>query len=367
MNKLAMRRLWFQLHKWIGLLLVVLIVPIALSGAALVWGEALDRLLDPARHATSGTTLLPLQRYLDTAQQRASAGLVVANVVLPDGAGPVAVTLVAPPRAGERRPARTMVYLDPPTARVLDIADNRRGVMRTLHLLHGSLLIPGIGRQIVGWIGIALMVSCFTGLWLWWPVVGRWVRGLRWRRQATVDANLHHLAGFWIALPLSVLSLTGAWISFPRAFGALVGEAPRDPGLMARMLAPPLARPALSIDQAVARGRPLGPAAAIRTIVLPTQRNADWTLAFATQPMVTVAIADDSGVAARSAAFGAGGSGSVAQTMRRLHDGNGMGPAWQVLIFLGGVLPVVLGVTGVLMWWRARRWRKALARKRGAT
>ncbi len=47
MDRLAWRRTWFQVHKWLGLLLAVLIVPVSLSGAALVWHDALDRLVHP--------------------------------------------------------------------------------------------------------------------------------------------------------------------------------------------------------------------------------------------------------------------------------------------------------------------------------
>ena len=109
---------------------------------------------------------------------------------------------------------------------MLEVAASSGGVVRFLHVLHGSLQIPGVGRSIVGWIGVAMMVSSFTGLWLWWPTVGKWPRGLRWRRHRNTDTNLHYLMGFWIALPLFVLSLTGAWISFPAFFGALAGGTP---------------------------------------------------------------------------------------------------------------------------------------------
>ena len=47
--------------------------------------------------------------------------------------------------------------------------------------------------------------------------------------------------------------------------------------------------------------------------------------------------------------------------MRRIHDGNGLPFVWQLIVFLGGVLPAALGVTGVIMWWRARNWRGGLA------
>src|SRR3546814_10574860 len=83
---------------------------------------------------------------------------------------PISVVVAAtqaskgPPRG---RPVRTMVYLDPPTAKVLDQAASNEGVLRVLHVLHGSLMVPGVGRKIVGWLGVAMMISAFTGIWLW--------------------------------------------------------------------------------------------------------------------------------------------------------------------------------------------------------
>jgi len=52
--------------------------------------------------------------------------------------------------------------------------------------------------------------------------------------------------------------------------------------------------------------------------------------------------------------------------MRRIHDGTRMGFLWQVVIFLGGLLPAVLAVTGVIMWWRARGWKSELKVRRRA-
>jgi uncharacterized iron-regulated membrane protein len=40
--------------------------------------------------------------------------------------------------------------------------------------------------------------------------------------------------------------------------------------------------------------------------------------------------------------------------MRRWHDGTGMSLGWQIAIFLGGLIPVVLSVTGIIIWWRSR-------------
>ena len=50
--------------------------------------------------------------------------------------------------------------------------------------------------------------------------------------------------------------------------------------------------------------------------------------------------------------------------MRKIHDGTDMGLVWQVIIFLGGILPAILAITGIIMWARARSWRGELAARR---
>ena len=48
-----LRRLWLNVHFWIGLGLALLLLPISLSGALLVWHDHLDALINPARYAVT--------------------------------------------------------------------------------------------------------------------------------------------------------------------------------------------------------------------------------------------------------------------------------------------------------------------------
>ena len=352
MTKLQLRRAWFQVHKWIGLILAILIIPLSVSGSLLVWKAPVDRLLNPARYAVSGTTTLPPQAYVDAARQVLPAEDRITSLTFPDGKGAI---LVQASVAGAKRqpgpPARISVWLDPPTARVLAQADSRSGALRVIHRLHGSLLVPGVGRKIVGWIGVAMMLSCFTGLWLWWPTVGKWARGLRWRRHPNLDTNLHHLIGFWIALPLFVLSLTGAWISFPGFFGGGRSEGPPRP----RVSSAPIAQPATMPDAVLAAAR-RGGMEDVRSIAWPTTGGRPaWTVAAGER---AISIDDRSGVIQPARVRPHGGPG-IAGVMRRVHDGEGMGLVWQTIVFVGGILPALLAITGIIMWWRARGWRKA--------
>ncbi|HTS42402.1 MAG TPA: PepSY domain-containing protein [Xanthobacteraceae bacterium] len=43
-----MRRLWLNIHLWIGLGLAVLLVPISLSGALLVWHDEIEAGYQPS-------------------------------------------------------------------------------------------------------------------------------------------------------------------------------------------------------------------------------------------------------------------------------------------------------------------------------
>ena len=130
--------------------------------------------------------------------------------------------------------------------------------------------------------------------------------------------------------------------------------------------AQPLARTVtpLTTAQAAALARQPG---TITQVAWPTDYKAAWqfTIAPPRGAPVTVAVDDARGTAALQPDMDRG-EATTGRLMRRIHDGTGMGPVWQVIIFLGGLLPAALAVTGVIMWWRARGWRAELAARRAA-
>jgi uncharacterized iron-regulated membrane protein len=351
-----LRRFWFQVHKWIGLALAVLIVPLSLTGSALVWHDWLDESLNPERAATAAASLPP-SAYAAAAGRHSRPGERLSNLAFPSGRGPVVATLARSAQPPGGRPVRTLLYLDPASARLLDRAASDRGAVRLLHNLHGSLLLPGVGRQIVGWIGVAMLLSSLTGLWLWWPLGGRFTRGLRWRRRARTADNLHHQAGFWIALPLAALSFTGAWISFPAFFAAVSGE-PAGPSMAERMRrasAPPATASRLSPDSALAAARPLA-SGSLAAIAWPSGPEAKWKVTFARRGGGAAEVMVDDRSAAATPPR-APLPETTARLMRRIHDGTGMGALWQAVIFIAGLIPTLLAVTGILMWLHVRRGR----------
>ena len=358
---IRLRSLWFQVHKWLGIVLVLLIIPISLTGSALVWHDWLDEQVSPQRYAVSGPATLPPSAYAETATSLAEPGERLASISFPEGKGSVQATLTKEAKGGGR-PQRAWVFMNPKTAEPIERASTGEGLVRVLHGLHGSLLVPGMGRQIVGWVGVAMLISALTGIWLWWPIKGSFTRGLRWKRRPDLNSNLHHTGGFWIALPLAVLSLTGVWISFPAVFAQFNGpqasaQAGGGPGAPAM----PVAQTSLDADQALAAATKVAPGE-VASLAWPTEKKAEWTVMVKGDGAPTEVKVKDSDA---RASISPKKPETLARTMRRIHDGTGMPLVWQVIIFVGGILPAVLAVTGILMWLRMRRRRQRHRRNAG--
>lgn len=385
---MRLRGAWLSVHKWIGILLAVLIIPISVTGSALVWHDWLDEAVNPARFdVKGGDPALTPSGYAAAAQKVLAPDERVATIRYPEGGdGPLMVSAARPPVPGQGRPVRTNVWLDPADGRVTDQAASSGGLVQVLHVLHGSMMIPGgWGRPIVGWVGVFMFISCLTGIWLWWPITGSVRRGFRWKRQNSFNANLHHQMGFWILVPLAMLSFTGFWISFPSVFstferpkaeakaGGSGGEGRGErgkgkekagpPSRAQQMRARPLEQTAMTVDQAVAAAQPHATGALV-SITYPTDVQADWRVSFARAGgPAEVTIADGSGEVTPPRAVQ---PETRARLMRRLHDGTNMGLVWQIVIFIGGIIPALLSITGLVMWWRSRGWKAELAKKRKA-
>lgn len=359
MTKIQLRNLWFQVHKWLGLTLAVLIIPISITGAALVWHDPILEWMYPERHHASAPASLPATAYAEAARGTLGEGERLSRLDFREGE-PVVATATKPAKG---RPQRMVTYLDPADARVIARENSASGVFQVMHVLHGSLMIPGVGRQIVGWIGVAMLISSLTGLWLWWPTTGSLKRALRWGRHRNLDHNIHQTLGFWISLPLFVLSLTGVWISFPAWFAGVDGPQPKGPDRAAMMRARPLETTVTPLAAAIEKAQAAAPGT-LRAVVWPTDQKREWTVEIAAKgPPASVSVGDADG-AAKVAPPRPPQRETVARLMRRIHDGNGMGLVWQIIVFLGGVIPAVLGVTGVIMWWRTRSWRGELAARK---
>lgn len=96
----------------------------------------------------------------------------------------------------------------------------------------------------------------------------------------------------------------------------------------------------------------------VRTVRYPLETLPRWTVSTSAGGYEV-----DDATGAVSPAENAPGA---ARYMRQLHDGHEYNAVWQTIIFIGGLAPLALGITGVIMWLRTRDWRRRVALKRQA-
>lgn len=371
-SSLFMRGVFRRIHRWIGVGLLVLLIPIGLSGSLLVWHDDIETMLYPARYAVSGPgPLLSPDRYLAAAGAVLDDGLRPSAVRFPAKSGaPVIVMARAAPLGGQLR--LQSVYLDPPTARVLDVVNPRASFFGWLHRFHENLTIPQFsGRQVVGWAGVGMLAMTLSGLLLWWPRNGAARAGLRWRRSPTATSNLHHLVGVWVAVPLALASMSGIYLAFPQtaritmAALAPMSNGPR-PGF-----GQPFHDATMTPDRALAAALDTTPGATARVLFMPavaTDRGAAgrngpaiWRVELRrpSGDVANVTVDDRSGETRQLPDPLAGDV--AAQWIRSIHDGSRGGLIWPAVVFLVGLCPAILGFTGVIVWLRGRRARRGVA------
>ena len=332
-----------RVHRWLGLAIGLVALVVALSGAILVWAPVLDRIAAPAHYRVSGETRLAPRAYVTAARSAMAPGQRIASLSLESGSSPVLV-LLSDAHGKDQR----LLFLDPPTARVLGKGAHGGGASGWLRRLHDGLFLGDAGRAIVGVAGVMLVLLCLTGPW-----VRPRDRARRTARKFESGAERWHWRiGLW-SLPLVlVMILTGTALAFPGLLATLTGE-----GVAWRSdhAAPPVERTTLSVERVVASARHEARGRLV-SLDWPTQRSPDWTARFEGPHVVKVA--DDSATAVAAPERAAPASLSW---VRRLHTARDMPWFWRAIASIAGLAAAMLAMTGLIGW--ATRCRTAPRRQ----
>lgn len=353
------KRLWRDVHLWLGIGLFVLLVPVALSGAILVYHDDIGDYLNTPRGAVAAQDAPDLGAVVGNATKAAGENFQPVVIRFPDDAhAPLAVSLRGPAIKGQR-PQSVIAYIDRSDARVLDLVDFRSSFFGFMHIFHENLTIPFYyGRDIVGWTGVAMLVLSLTGLYLWWPRHNQWSRAFAWRRSPATSSNLHHMTGFWICFPLAFISLTGIYLAWPKQGRAVVSSVAQMSARPQRgqILSPTQQTPAQVYAIAAAQ-----PDATVSALFYPTKQTLSWrvrlNVAGNTEPLMML-VDDRSGAASVVEPLP---GDRIASWIRWLHEGSHSGQVWRFIVFVTGLMPAILGVTGILLWLRQRRQRALIA------
>ena len=364
-----------QVHLWAGLIFVVPIILIGISGSIIVLLQSIPDLVLPA--ATARGEPQSIASVIAAAEAATQGPGRVDAVVVPQRSGqPMQVQFGPPPgtrRANPNLNTGKTVFVDPVSLKILGDTERQRAgaFKRTLTTLHIALMAPGyFGLQFVGWMGVAMVLFGISGLVLWWPKKGQWRLAFGVKKGARgfrLNRDLHGAAGFWSLTVFLILSVSGVDLAFPVTFQNMVGAVlPLDGGVADGTLdeatIASIANPdALTVDDAAKLALAAVPNARLLSIQLlggglymvamnpePYGNGAPQISAFIGPGAEVSSIVDP-----RTYSLGK----RILVWLRVLHYGYGFGQIWTVLVFLSGFLPLLFGITGFRMWQikRARR------------
>jgi len=360
-----------EAHFWIGIVLSIPFILLGLSGSYLTYHQEFEALLGGApRYQASSGPARPPADILNAALIAAGPDSVASSLTLPRLEGLPATVRVGPQGAGPRDSRARTLAVDPVSLEVLGEVSTGGAITRFLHDLHGRLLIPAVGRPIVGWLGVCMLLLGISGLVLWWPRRGQWKQALTVQARAKgyrFHRDLHGAVGFWTLSVFLLVSFTGVYIAFPQSLSALLGLPAAGPaGVPPQAVVAPAGPDATLADYfvlakaAVPDGEPY-------SAMLPFRPGMGTRVALAYPgmgegaPAILATIDTEAGVVSELRDPRTYGVGEVFQAWQRpLHMGLGWGPIWQFLVFLSGFLPLLFAITGVSMWLIKRRNRRRM-------
>ncbi len=345
-----MRQALVLLHRWMGGLVGLGLAVLGLSGSALLWkpwwvgvaqtprapsGEEMLAIITAAQKLNAGYVTLPSAKF-GTAQAGLgdSAGAYLAH----DG------TLLA----------RWQSVWERPETFLFD--------------LHHHLLLGEAGEVISGWLGIAAILFCVSGLILWWPTRRSFrLRALpsRFTRPAVI---LHHRdIGAVLALPILLAAITGALMVLKPLGQAVLAPLSPAAEVAAWQAKPPATRNATAPDWPVmlAAAQRRFPDAEPRMIIWPKtpgeavtirmRRPAEWH----PNGRTTLTLAADGTVLAARDATAAPLALRAGNALYPLHSarmaGSAMALPLRIVMTLAGLGLTLLGSLAVVTFWRSRK------------
>jgi uncharacterized iron-regulated membrane protein len=347
------RRLVLKIHLVIALVAGIFMVILGATGSIIAFEPELDRLLHPGLSYVVPTGKVRSLAEIGDAASRKYGGEPIAAFVL--SVSPRVPTEVIMPRG--------IVAVNQYTGEVLGIRARGQTFLGFVRALHVRLATGDIGRNIVRWSAVALLLSLVSGLYLWWPLKRVRIRGRWWSRGFYFD--LHNTIGILSLLPLLVLAGTGTVIAFEDQVASLLDK---PAGSVPVHTVPVPTRPqpepgAIQItpDQAVAVAAAQLPGAVPYRVQMPRYGGIYVVALTFSDNRITgdrnsVSINPWNGKIIATALSAELSTGErFLATNEVIHTGTILGIPGRIIAALGSILLPVQALSGLIMWLRRAR------------
>lgn len=379
-QQLFARRLNFQVHLWVGLILTLYFVVIGITGSILVFRPELERVcgLKPFQETRTNGPIADIA----TVVVNLKAAYPQSRIVSVDAPSETDATFVA---VLSGRGGRIKVASAASDGKVLGEFPQTRTWLDVIDELHISLLDPrrGQGRMWNGVGAASLLLLNLTGMIIWWPGIRNWKRALKVdfeRNCRRINFDLHVAVGFWTILISSFWAFSGVYFGWPRQAFQFVNSL--SPVISARppasTVTPLDMTPEPDLHALVQRAREIDPRTTFGGIAFPYSRRAPLAILMRRRSSPgyeytdTVYFNPYDGEYISTWRYGVNQSLGdwIIWSQVPLHLGTYWGLGVKIVWAAVGLAIPLLAVTGVLMYWNRalrRRWKKLRTARPAAT
>jgi uncharacterized iron-regulated membrane protein len=362
-RKTALRRWFFYVHFYASLIAGMLFAVVGVTGSILVYIPELRVLEVPGRAVVQP---IGARLPMDSIYRTIKASRPVDSIESFSSANERDPFELYPLKAWNFRSyspthERIQTFIDPYTGRILAQYNYEHRWLQKVYILHEDLLGGPTGRKINAWFAILLVFVSLTGLLLWWRGKRYWYLGFQYRSSAGWKRqmwDLHHLGGFLFSLPLLLLSITGFYYSYVRQFTSSAAALTGGPSTIAVPRSSDPGKPWQPLDNILHNSDLAAPECTPTIFYFP--RNAHDSFGIRVDcpydphkiGLSHIYVDPSTGRANGVDRYAQAPSGvKIIRLMTPIHYGDVGGTATRILWILAGLMPAVLLVTGILMWW----------------
>lgn len=326
-------------HRRMALLFAPLLFLQALTGTVLLLKVPLSRLIDP--QASAGSSL-EVSALVAAAGQ---SGLRVTRIYPPGYPGAPAMAQLAEADGTTRYAA-----IEPASGVILREGGIWAFPLEAALQWHYRLMWGTTGLAIVALNGLILLLLSGTGLGYWWPAAGRWKKALAINPKLPGRIRLRHWhrsGGVIVSLLVLFSAVTGILLAVPDLL-------PTGGAAAKAYVASPQ-----QIDAAMASARRAYPQAAIRDVRFPAADRIDVNfLAPEEKPLAVHVVQVRLSDAQVLKVVPADRSPALWMKVLPLHTGESAGIIGTIVLLLEALAIAALAVSGPVMWWQQRKFRK---------
>ncbi len=230
------QELWGKIHTLIGLTAGLLFSLIGITGSLSVYHEEIDILLNPKlRVESQSDKYLSLDIIMAKVRSSQPSRYGEWTIEMPlSSSGMITVWYEKPHETFGEYYAPLMVSVNPYNGNIVTSRFWGQTFATWIYNIHTQLLMGASGAKIVGFFGIGLIISCISGVYLWWKVIYKHLPRI-YAIQYNLDLlgqtqKIHRLVGIVSVLFLLFFATTGFHLAFPDFLGSMLAAPNMDHG-----------------------------------------------------------------------------------------------------------------------------------------